>query len=55
MQLADVLLEVEVPAESFVAVFAREGLLLVVRVHVECEVVDLKYENNDMIFCSLIL
>ena len=36
------LLEVEVPAESLVADLAGERLLLVVRVHVEGQVVDLK-------------
>ena len=54
------LLEVEVPAESLVADLAGERLLLVVRVHVEGQVVDLKQSvvHNDTcgwlekIFCQ---
>ena len=42
VELPGVLLEVEVPAESLVADLAGERLLLVVRVHVEGQVVDLK-------------
>lgn len=41
MQLADVLLEVKVPAEAFATRGARERLLVVVSVHVEGEVVNL--------------
>lgn len=41
VELPHVLLEVEVPAEPLAANGAGEGLLVVVRVHVECEVVDL--------------
>lgn len=41
MQLADVLLEVKVPAEALAARGAGEGLLVVVGVHVEGEVVNL--------------
>ena len=41
VQLAHVLFEVEVAAEAFAAGGASEGLLVVVRVHVEGEVVDL--------------
>lgn len=41
MQLSDVLLQVKVAAEAFAAGGAREGLLVVVRVHVERQVVDL--------------
>ena len=41
MQLPHVLLQVEVPAESLAADLAAEGLLIVVGVHVEGEVVDL--------------
>lgn len=41
MQLADVLLEVKVPAKPFAARRAGEGLLVVVGVHVEGEVVNL--------------
>ena len=41
VQLPDVLLQVEVAAEAFAAGGAGEGLLVVVRVHVEGEVVDL--------------
>lgn len=39
MQFSDVLLQVKVPAESFAASWAREGLLVIVRVHVERQVV----------------
>ena len=42
VELPGVLLEVEVPAEALVADLAGERLLLVVRVHVEGQVVDLK-------------
>ncbi len=42
VQLAHVLLQVKVAAEALVAVAAGEGLLLVVRVHVEGQVVDLE-------------
>ena len=42
VELPGVLLEVEVPAEALVADLAGERLLLVVRVHVEGKVVDLK-------------
>lgn len=41
MQLPDVLLQVEVAAEAFTAGVAGEGLLVIVRVHVEGQVVDL--------------
>lgn len=41
MQLANVLLEVKVPAEALAARGAGEGLLVVVGVHVEGEVVHL--------------
>lgn len=41
MQLPDVLLQVEVAAESFATSGAGEGLLVVVRVHVEGQIVDL--------------
>ena len=41
MQLADVFLQVEVAAEAFAAGGAGEGLLVVVRVHVEGQVVNL--------------
>lgn len=41
MQLPDVLLQVEVAAETFPAGGAGEGLFVVVRVHVKGEVVDL--------------
>ena len=41
VQLPRVLLQVEVPAESLVADLAGERLLLVVRVHMERQVVDL--------------
>lgn len=41
MQLPDVLLQVKVPAEAFATCGAGEGLLVVVRVHVEGEVVHL--------------
>lgn len=41
VQLADVLLEVKVPAEAFAAGGAGEGLLVVVGVHVEGQVVHL--------------
>lgn len=41
VQLADVLLEVKVPAKPFAAGGAGEGLLVVVGVHVEGEVVHL--------------
>ena len=41
MQFAHVLLEIEVPAEPLPANFARERFLVVMRMHVECEVVDL--------------
>lgn len=41
MQFSHVLLEIEVPAESLAADFAGEGLLVVVGVHVEGEVVNL--------------
>lgn len=41
MQLANVLLEVKVPAEALAARGAGEGLLVVVGVHVEGQVVDL--------------
>lgn len=41
MQLADVLLEVKVPAEALATRGAGEGLLVVVSVHVEGEVVNL--------------
>ena len=40
------LLEVEVSAESLVADLAGERLLLVVRVHVEGQVVDLKQSDR---------
>ena len=42
VQLPRVLLEVEVAAESLLTDLARERLLLVVRVHVEGQVVDLQ-------------
>ena len=42
VELPGVFLEVEVPAEALVADLAGERLLLVVRVHVEGQVVDLK-------------
>ena len=41
VQLPDVFLQVKVPAEALAARGAGEGLLVVVRVHVEGEVVDL--------------
>lgn len=41
VQLSHMFLEVEVAAEAFAACGAREWLLVVVRVHVEGEVVDL--------------
>lgn len=41
MQLPDVLLQVKVAAEAFPAGGAGEGLLVVVRVHVEGQIVDL--------------
>ena len=41
VQLPDVLLQVKVPAEAFATGWAGEGLLVVVRVHVEGQVVDL--------------
>ena len=41
MQLPDVFLQVEVAAEALAAGGAGEGLLVVVRVHVEGQVVDL--------------
>lgn len=41
MQLSHVLLKVEVTAESFGADFAREGLLIVVGVHVKGKIVNL--------------
>lgn len=41
MQFADVFLEIEVSAEPFAAGRACEGLLVVVSVHVEGQVVDL--------------
>lgn len=41
MQLTDVLLEVKVPAEAFAAGGAGEGLLVVVGVHVEGQIVHL--------------
>lgn len=41
MQLPDVLLQVEVAAEAFATSGAGEGLLVVVRVHVEGQIVDL--------------
>lgn len=41
VQLADVLLEVKVPAEAFAAGGAGEGLLVVMGVHVEGQVVHL--------------
>ena len=41
MEFPHVLLEVEVPAEALAADLAAEGLLVVVRVHVEGEIVDL--------------
>lgn len=41
VQLADVFLEVKVPAEAFAAGGAGEGLLVVVGVHVERQVVHL--------------
>lgn len=41
MKFADVLLEVKVPAEALAARGASKGLLVVVCVHVEGEVVDL--------------
>lgn len=41
MQLADMLLEVKVPAEALATCGAGEGLLVVVSVHVEGEVVNL--------------
>lgn len=41
MQLPDVLLQVEVAAEAFATSGAGEGLLVVVCVHVEGQVVDL--------------
>lgn len=41
MQLADVLLEIKVPAEALAAGGAGEGLLVVVGVHVEGQVVHL--------------
>lgn len=41
VQLADVLLEVKVPAEALATRGAGEGLLVVVSVHVEGEVVNL--------------
>ncbi len=46
VQLAHVLLQVEVAAEALLAVAAGEGLLLVVRVHVEGQIVDLKETNR---------
>lgn len=41
MQLPDVLLQVEVTAEAFPTRGASEGFLVIVRVHVERQVVDL--------------
>ena len=41
VQLSDVLLQVKVPAEALAAGGAGEGLLVVVRVHVEGQVVHL--------------
>lgn len=41
MQLSHMFFQVEVPAEALVADGAHEGLLVVVGVHVEGEVVDL--------------
>lgn len=41
MQLPDVLLQVKVAAEAFPTRGAGEGFLVIVRVHVECQVVDL--------------
>lgn len=41
VQLPDVFLQVKVPAEALAAGGAGEGLLVVVRVHVESEVVHL--------------
>lgn len=41
MQLTDMLLEVKVPAEAFAAGGAGEGLLVVVGVHVEGQIVHL--------------
>jgi len=41
VQLADVFLEVKVPAEAFAAGGAGEGLLVVVGVHVEGQIVHL--------------
>lgn len=41
VQLSHVLFQVEVSAEAFSADFALKGLLVVVRVHVERQVVDL--------------
>jgi hypothetical protein len=46
VQLSRVLLQVKVAAESLVADLAREGLLLVVRVHVERQVVNLESEQK---------
>src|SRR5277367_2648354 len=41
VQLADVFLEIKVPTEALAADPARKGFLVVVRVHVEGQVVDL--------------
>lgn len=41
VQLPDVFLQVKVAAEALAAGVAGEGLLVIVRVHVECQVVDL--------------
>lgn len=41
MQLSHVFLQIEIPTESFGAYFARVGFLVIVGMHVECEIVDL--------------
>jgi hypothetical protein len=41
MQLPHVLLEVKVPTKSFPTSLTSEGLLVIVRVHVESKIVDL--------------
>lgn len=41
MQLPDMFLQIKVPAETFTTSGTGKGLLVIVRVHVEGEVVDL--------------
>lgn len=41
MQFADMLFKVKIPAESFTAFLACKWLLVIVRVHVKCQIVHL--------------